>query len=149
MEYRYHWKHRNCKRPTYYTMILYSTKIENTAIKITKSLTLFHSLHSKLLYWSARRSLPVLFQEVLTGMRYFQLIGNLELILNLDKILVHVMRYCIIKSVYTGTANWHWNWFFFLIFFQMWKHLFLQAKQGTNKTSGPEHCPFKKINSSF
>ena len=31
--------------------------------------------------------------------------GNFEIILNLDKILVRVMRYCVIRSACIGTAN--------------------------------------------
>ena len=39
--------------------------------------------------------------------------GNFEIILNLDKTLVHVTRYFVIKFVSIGTANGRWNWFFF------------------------------------
>ena len=42
--------------------------------------------------------------------------GNFEITLNLDKILVHVLRYCVIKSVCIDTANYRWNWFF--VFFK-------------------------------
>ena len=40
---------------------------------------------------------------------------NFEIILNLDKMLVHVMRYCVIKAVCISTANCRSN--FFLNFF--------------------------------
>ena len=50
---------------------LYSTKIENITIKITQSFTSFHIWHSKLLHWSVRRNLRILFQEVLIGMHNF------------------------------------------------------------------------------
>ena len=149
MEYRYHWKHRNCKRPTYYTMITLfdqNRKYCNQNNKILDLVSLI-ALQATLLIGTTKPSSSVPRSSDRHALLSTE--GNLELILNLDKILVHVMRYCIIKSVYTGTANWHWNWFFFLNFFQMWKHLFLQAKQETNKTSGPEHFLFKKINPSF
>ena len=70
---------------------LYSTKIDNITIKITKPFTSFHTWHSKLLHWSVGRSLRILIQEVLMGMR--NLWGNFEIIWKLDKILVRVMRY--------------------------------------------------------
>ena len=37
--------------------------------------------------------------------RHALLLRDFEIILNLDKILVRVMRYCVIKSAYIGTAN--------------------------------------------
>ena len=80
---RYHRKQNKATKPTilYYTYTilysiilcygiglptipwqLYSTNIENIIIKITQSFTSFHMWHSpKLLHWSVRRSLRVLF----------------------------------------------------------------------------------------
>ena len=45
--------------------------------------------------------------------RHALLLRDFEIILNLDKILVRVMRYCVIKSAYIGTTNCRWNWFLF------------------------------------
>ena len=47
--------------------------------------------------------------------------GNFEIILNMDKSLVYVMRYCVIK-VYMYSQLPLKLIFLFFIFFQMWKH---------------------------
>ena len=69
--------------------------------------------------------------------------GNFEIILNLDKILVHVMCYCVIISLYVLSPSIAINTDFF---FLNMKALIFQAEQGTNKISGLEHCSFKENN---
>ena len=73
---------------------LYSTKTKNVTIKMTKSFTVFHTWHSKLLYWLLWWSCQNLFQEGVID-RHAQLVtvGNFEIIWNMDKILMRV-RHC-------------------------------------------------------
>ena len=52
------------------------------------------------------------------------------------------MCYCVIISLYVLAPPIAINTDFF---FNM-KALIFQAEQGTNKISGPEHCPFKENN---
>ena len=74
---------------------LYSTKIENTTIKILNSFTSFHALHCKLLYWSVRQSLWTLFQEILMPSATFNR-GHLR---NILKFRHNFCVLCIIISV--------------------------------------------------
>ena len=110
-----HWKQSNYKRPTYYTMITLFDQNRKYYIQNNKTLHLVSQIalqvsslidttepSSSVPGNSDRHALP------LTE-------GNFEIILNMDKSLVYVMRYCVIKSI--CIPNCRWNWFFYFLFF--------------------------------
>ena len=95
----------NCKRSTYYTMITLfdqNKKYYNQSNKILhlvshialQATSLIVTTEPSGSFPGSSDSHALLLAE-----------GNFEIILNLDKILVHVMRYCVIKSVCIGTSN--------------------------------------------
>ena len=100
-----HWKQSNYKRPTYYTMITLFDQNRKYCNQNNKILHLVS--HISLQATSLIGTMELLSSVPGSSDRHALLLteGNFEIILNLDKILVHVMRYCVIKSACIGTGN--------------------------------------------